>query len=60
MLNWALLVALEAPQKSIVSVQVPTQRANFALHDTVRVLLILQHHLHQEEFALHEATSTHR
>ena len=48
-----LSLILELAHRVVVSVDVGAQRVNLLLHHRVSILLILQHHLHQEQLALH-------
>ena len=52
-------VLLQLAHREVVCVHVTTQRANLALHNFVRTLLILQHHLHQVKLALHQPLPAH-
>ena len=49
------------PAKSVVVLMhLSTHIANFLLHQAISMLLVLEHHFHKIEFALHEAPSAQR
>lgn len=48
---------LEPAHSGIVMVKLAVKHAKLLLHHVVGILLVLEHHLHQVNLALHEAAS---